>query len=67
MLRIKARKDTYELSFGLSEQTKVAGTMPSSALVPLFTGVHLGLYAQGANETPSRQSAYFKYARWTAA
>lgn len=28
----------------------------------MFTGVHLGLYAQGAKEVPCQEYAYFRFA-----
>ncbi|GFZ43088.1 hypothetical protein JCM24511_00806 [Saitozyma sp. JCM 24511] len=62
---VKARTLQYEFAFKIQgSETVVAGTLPSDALKPLFTGVHLGVYAQGANDTPCLNSAYFKYAKW---
>jgi hypothetical protein len=63
---VKARTLQYEFSFKIhgSSEAVVTGTLPSDALKPLFTGVHLGVYAQGVNDTPCLNSAYFKYAKW---
>jgi hypothetical protein len=65
-LFIKAAKHQYDFAYQLEGDRQPLGTVPSSAFVPLFTGVHLGLYAQGANEMPCRRSAFFRYAKWDA-
>ena len=65
-LYIKATKDLYEFAYKLKGDKQSLGSVPTSAFTPLFTGVHIGLYAQGANEIPCRHSAYFKYAKWDA-
>ncbi|BEI98971.1 hypothetical protein CcaverHIS631_0400140 [Cutaneotrichosporon cavernicola] len=62
---VYARKQQYEFAYTIpGADPVVVGTMASSELKPLFTGVHLGLYAQGVNDTPCLNRAYFKYARW---
>jgi hypothetical protein len=65
-LFIKAAKHQYDFACQLQGDRKPLGSVPTSAFVPLFTGVHLGLYAQGANEIPCRRSAFFRYAKWDA-
>lgn len=64
-LRIKARTLSYEFSFKQagSESFIVAGTVSTDSFKPLFTGIQVGIYAQG-NVTPCLSSAYFKYARF---
>lgn len=64
---IKARRDSYEFAYSTAKGRTTIGTVAPSSFMPLFTGVHLGIYAQGSNETLCRQSALFKYAKWTAA
>ena len=67
-LNIHARKHEYTFSYAIKDKVvQVESTIPTKAFTPLFTGVHLGLYAQGANDVPCSQNAYFKYAEWTAA
>lgn len=66
-LHIDARKDSYDFAYSTQRGRTDIGTVSTACFVPLFTGVHLGLYAQGANETPCRQSAFFKYAKWVKA
>jgi beta-xylosidase len=64
-LLIKARKHEYTLAFQVpGEEHVVVGSVESKAFQPMFTGTHFGLYAQGANDTPCINSAYFKYAKW---
>ena len=65
-LFINATKHQYDFAYQVKTERHSCGNVPSSAFVPLFTGVHIGLYAQGANEIPCRRSAYFRYARWDA-
>ncbi|KAJ9110604.1 hypothetical protein QFC22_006703 [Naganishia vaughanmartiniae] len=64
-LRIKARTLSYEFSFKQagSESFIVAGTVSTDSFKPLFTGIQVGIYAQG-NVTPCLSSAYFTYARF---
>ena len=59
---IKARRQEYEFFYRLGSDMVSAGTVPTQAFVPLFTGVHLGLFAQGADGRPSLSMAYFEYA-----
>lgn len=62
---VKARTQQYEFAYALPNGSPVVvGTMASSELRPLFTGAHLGVFAQGVKETPCLNSAYFKYAKW---
>lgn len=65
-LVIKARRLEYEFSFRVEGEDTFtsAGSIPTEVFVPMFTKVHLGLYAQGADEMPSLNSAFFKYAKW---
>lgn len=65
-LYIKAAKNQYDFAYQLKGDKQWLGSVPSSAFVPLFTGVHIGLYAQGANEIPCGRSAFFRYAKWDA-
>jgi len=65
-LFITAAMHQYDFAYQVKGDKHWLGSVPSSAFVPLFTGVHIGLYAQGANETPCRRSAFFRYARWDA-
>ena len=67
-LRIKARRSCYSFAFTVNSQTEeIEQTVPTSAFTPLFTGVHLGLYAQGANEISCLTPAYFAHTQWTKA
>lgn len=42
----------------------VVGSVPARTLIPLFTGVHLGVYAQGHNSAPCVENAVFRYCKW---
>lgn len=62
---VHARTQQYEFSYSVGGAAPVVvGTMASSELKPLFTGVHLGVFAQGAKDMPCINRAYFKYAKW---
>lgn len=66
-LRIHARKLEYTFSYVVDGQiTSVPQAVPTKAFTPLFTGVHLGLYAQGSTEVPCSKFTYFDHAQWTA-
>lgn len=63
---IKATSSSYQFLYKLagSSSFEEAGTIPNSLLNPIFTGAHLGVYAQGEDHRPCLNDAYFKYARW---
>ncbi|ORY22227.1 glycosyl hydrolase, partial [Naematelia encephala] len=63
-LIIEARQLEYTFKYQMDSTVKEAGRVPTSSFHPLFTGVHLGLYAQGAREVPCLNPAYFEYAKW---
>lgn len=64
-LYIAARKDQYDFSYRLrGGQLVSVGRIATSSFVPLFTGVHIGIYAQGSGEVPCLNSAYFSVAEW---
>ena len=66
---VRASKASYEFWFkctGDAKKTSV-GRVETHLFQPLFTGVHIGLYAQGAGGSPCLTPAYFKYARWEVA
>jgi hypothetical protein len=62
---VRARTKSYEFAFQIGSGAEVvAGTMATNALKPLFTGAHLGVYAQGAKQVPCLKPAYFKNIKW---
>lgn len=81
MLGVKARKDAYELWYkqaddqdqdhdqdqAASSKRTVLGSVKTSLFQPLFTGVHIGVYAQGVAGSPCLEPAYFRYAKWEVA
>lgn len=64
VLSIKARRQSYEFTYTEGAGVKVAGSVASSSLKPLFTGAHLGMYAQGVNSMPCLNWAFFQRAEW---
>lgn len=62
---IRARTLEYTFSFVAGNGAEVVvGSVSSDNLSPLFTGVHIGVYAQGYMSNPCLENAYFKYCKW---
>jgi hypothetical protein len=71
VLGVKARKDAYELWYKRADEQEAAptvvGSVKTSLFQPLFTGVHIGVCAQGVAGSPCLEPAYFRYAKWEVA